>query len=151
MKKFFLQTAAVFSVLFFTCTSASALIDNDKPITLNDLPQSALTTITQNFVKRNVTLTVLETDLLDKSYNVYFKNGDKVEFDRKGNWTEVVCKTEGVPAALVPQAITDYVKSNHPDTKIVKIERENNTYEVNLSNGIEYTFNKKFKVVDVDR
>jgi hypothetical protein len=82
---------------------------------------------------------------------VYFKNGDKVEFDRKGNWTEVVCKTGGVPAALVPQAIADYVKANHPDTKIVKIERENNTYEVNLSNGFEYTFNKKFKVVDVDR
>lgn len=151
MKKFFLQTAAVFSVLFFSVTSAFALADADKPITINELPKAALTVISQNFAKHQVALTKMEVDLLDRSYNVFFTNGDKLEFDRKGNWTEISCKKDGVPAALVPQAIANYVKTHQPDAKIIKIERENKTYDVNLSNGFEYTFNKKFKVVDVDR
>ena len=33
------------------------------------------------------------------------KIGDKVEFDGKGNWTELKCKYSQVPVRLIPQAI----------------------------------------------
>ena len=151
MKKFLVKTAAVFSLLLFSTTSAFASEDADKPITVNELPQPALTLIAQNFANHQVALAKMEVDLLDRSYNVFFTNGDKLEFDRKGNWTEISCKKDGVPAVLIPQPIADYVKTHQPDAKIIKIERENKRYEVNLSNGFEYTFNKKFQPIDVDR
>lgn len=47
----------------------------------------------------------METDWFDKSYDVIFTNGDKLEFDKKGVWTEVNCKYSAVPVAVVPEAI----------------------------------------------
>ena len=49
----------------------------------------------------------METDWFDKSYDVIFTNGDKLEFDKKGVWTEVNCKYSAVPVAVVPDAIKE--------------------------------------------
>lgn len=149
MKRFFQKTSVALAVFFLSLTTASA--DTDKPITVNELPAVAQTVISKNFGKHKVALAKVEVGLLERSYDVFFTNGDKIEFDRKGNWTEVACKQEGVPVALVPQEIKDYLKTSQPDVKVIKIERERNNFEVTLSNGIEYTFNKHFKVVDIDR
>ena len=42
---------------------------------------------------------VMESDWFDKSYDVIFTNGDKLEFDKKGVWTEVNCKYSAVPVS----------------------------------------------------
>ncbi len=149
MKRFFFAASVVLASFFAFQTAAYA--DTDRPITVADLPAAAQTVLTEHFAKYRVVLAKVENGILDKSYDVFLANGDKVEFDRKGNWTEVVLKQDGVPTALVPAAILTYLKNAHPDAKIVKIERETRTYEVALSNGFEYTFNKKFQVVDVDQ
>ena len=149
MKRFFFAASVVLASFFAFQTAAYA--DTDRPITVADLPAAAQTVLTEHFAKYRVVLAKVENGILDKSYDVFLANGDKVEFDRKGNWTEVVLKQDGVPTALVPAAISTYLKNAHPDAKIVKIERETRTYEVALSNGFEYTFNKKFQVVDVDQ
>ena len=92
----------------------------------------------------------METGLFEKSYDVVFNNGEKVEFDRRGNWTEIDCKLSSVPAGLVPAKIASYVKSTYPGTKILQIEKDDSQYEVKLSNRLEVTFNKNFQVVDID-
>lgn len=97
-----------------------------------------------------VALAKMESGLFDTSYDIIFTNGDKVEFDRNGNWTELKCKYSQVPARLIPAAISSYVKKNYPSTKVLEIERDRNEYDVKLSNGIELTFNKKFQVIDID-
>lgn len=79
-----------------------------------------------------------------------FNNGEKIEFDRKGNWTEIDCKMSAVPAKLVPASIARYVKSTYPGTKILKIEKDDYDYEVQLSNRLEIKFNKNFQVIDID-
>lgn len=149
MKRFILGAGFVLASLFAFQTAAYA--DNDKSITVADLPAAAQTLLTKHFAKYRVVLAKVENDVLDKSYDVFLANGDKVEFDRKGNWTEVVLRQDGVPAELVPAQITQYFNNAHPGAKVVKIEREARSYEVTLSNGFEYTFNKKFQVVDVDQ
>ena len=85
-----------------------------------------------------------------KSYEVVFTNGDKVEFDRDGRWKEISCKQSSVPPALVPAAISRYVKSHYAGRRIVKLERDRKEFEVNLDNGVEITFNKNFQVTDID-
>ena len=58
--------------------------DDDKPIQVNQLPQTAQTFIKTHFPDNKVAMAKMETDWFDKSYDVIFTNGDKLEFDKKG-------------------------------------------------------------------
>lgn len=134
--------------LFATHTLVKA--DNDKPIQVSQMPQKAQTFIQHHFGDCKVAMAKMESDFLQKSYDVIFTNGNKVEFDRQGNWTEVNCKFTVVPEELVPAAIRRYVAENYPDTKIVKIELDRNDYEVQLSSGWELKFDTDFQIIDID-
>ena len=69
----------------FTLQVAQA--DNDKPITFDKLPAKAQTFIKQNFPTEKVAFTKMEKGFLDTSYDVVFVNGNGVEFDKNGEWT----------------------------------------------------------------
>ena len=141
------------SVMALVCLvtfQVSAYADNDKPVNVTQLPVAAQQMIKKHFAKKTVALAKQETGLFEKSYDVVFNNGEKIEFDRNGNWTEIDCKMSSVPAALVPAKISQYVKATYPGTKILQIEKDDNRYEVKLSNRLEVTFNKHFQVVDID-
>ncbi len=127
-----------------------AMADNDKPITVQQLPQPAQQFINQHFAGQKVQLAKMESGLLEKSYDVMFAGGAKVEFDRNGAWTEVCHCQNGVPAAIVPAAISQYVKDNYADCKITRIEKDGSRTEVELSNDFEITFNKNMQVTDID-
>lgn len=137
----------VCSVVLF---SATACADKNKPIQVNELPAKAQTVLTTYFSGQKVTLATLESEIIDKSYNVVLQNGTKLEFDRKGNLTEVDCKQGTVPAKLIPQPIKSYVQANYSGQNIKKMEIDKNEHEVELSNGLDITFNKRFKVIDID-
>lgn len=123
---------------------------NDKPITVNELPAKAKQVINNHFKGKNVALVTVESQIIGKSYDVVFTSGEKLEFDRNGEWTEIDCKHSVVPAALIPSAIKTYVNKNYSGTTIVQIEKDRSEYEVKLSTGLEITFNKKFQVIDID-
>ena len=55
-----------------------------------------------------------------------------------------------LPAALVPPQITDYVSRIHAEQTIVKISKDTRGWDIELSNGIEIEFDKKYNVVDFD-
>lgn len=124
--------------------------DNDKPIQVNQLPAKAQTFINAYFKNQKVAMAKQESELFYKSYDVVFASGEKVEFDKAGEWTEVQCRQSEVPAQIVPQAIRNYVKTNYPDTKILQIERDKKEYEVKLSNRWEITFDAQMRVIDID-
>ena len=79
----------------------TAMADNDKPISVSQLPATAQQVIKKHFKAKKVALAKMETGLFEKSYDVVFNNGEKVEFDRRGHWTELNCKQSSVRAALV--------------------------------------------------
>lgn len=128
----------------------AVLADNDRPIAVNQLPAAAQQTVKKHFAGLQVALAKVESGLIEKSYDVIFTDGSKIEFDRNGNWTEISCKGSAVPAALVPAAIRTYVQTNYPGALIRKIEKDRREYEVDLSNGVEVTFNTRFQVIDID-
>ena len=39
----------------------------------------------------------------------------------------------------------------YPGVSIRKIEKDDEDYDVELSNGLDITFNKKFQVIEIDR
>lgn len=125
--------------------------DSDKPITESQLPAAARQFIKTHFPKSKIAMAKQESGFFSKEYDVIFTNGDKLEFDGKGNWTQVNCKTNSVvPAAIVPAQIKAYLKNTYPNVTIKRIEKEGSNIEVNLSNGWEITFDSKYQVVDID-
>ena len=123
---------------------------NDKPIPVNALPAKAQTLLSQHFNGQKVMLATIESGVVSRSYDVVLQNGTKLEFDKKGNLTEIDCKQATVPAKLIPQAIRNYLKENYPAQAVKKIEMNKNEYEVELANGLDLTFNKHFQVIDID-
>lgn len=144
MKKVIFLLASIFTFNF-------AAFAFDKPISASQLPQAAQSFISKHFTGKNIALAQVENGLLEKSYDVIFSSGEKVEFDRKGEWTDIDCHSSEVPAQIVPKQIADYVSKNHKGVKIIKIERERNRYDIDLSNDWEITFDGRFNVVDIDR
>ena len=123
---------------------------NDKPISVNALPAKAQTLLNQHFNGQKVMLAMIETGVISKSYDVVLQNGTKLEFDKKGNLTEIDCKQGIVPVQLIPQAIKNYLKDNYAGQSVKKIEMNKNEYEVELTNGLDLTFNKHFQLIDID-
>lgn len=123
----------------------------DKIVTLNQIPVTA-----QNFVKKhfsNLDISYVKEEkeyMMIKEYKVKFKNGEEVEFDKKGEWKEVDMKKGEVPSAIIPAKILNYVKKSFPDTHVMEIKRKSRYYEVEISNGLELEFNKKGDFLRID-
>ena len=147
MKKLFLALVCFVSLQ----TMAFAFAGDDKPVQVTDLPAAAQQLIKKYFAGNKVALAKMERDLLSKSYDVVFTNGDKLEFDSKGQWTEIKCTKAAVPADLVPAAIGTYVKENYSGANVLSIEKDDNGgYDVRPSNRVELEFNKNFQLTDID-
>ncbi|WP_254046853.1 PepSY-like domain-containing protein [Prevotella sp. P5-50] len=123
---------------------------NDKPISVNALPAKAQTLLNNHFNSQKVMLATIESGVVSRNYDVVLQNGTKLEFDKKGNLTEINCKQGIVPALLIPQTIKNYLKDNYAGQSVKKIEMNKNEYEVELTNGLDLTFNKHFQLIDID-
>ncbi|MDM1405683.1 PepSY-like domain-containing protein [Myroides marinus] len=78
---------------------------------------------------------------------MYLSNGVKVEFDKVGNWIEVEVKhTAIMPETVVPVNVMTYVKTHYSTYKIVSIEKERDTFQIELVKGnqeVELLFDKE--------
>ena len=145
MKKLIFALICLFSI------QSVVLADNDKPISVSELPKAAQVIIKNYFSKEKVSFAKVDADWLGKDYDVIFANGNKIEFDKNGNWKDIDCKYSQVPPALIPAEIVKYISASYPNEKILKIDRDSHDYEVQLSSGLEIKFNMKFQVIDIDR
>ena len=90
-----------FLMIAICCIVSSAIsahVDNDKPISVAMLPAKAQAVITRHFSHQRVVLAKKESGA-GKSYDVVLRNGTKLEFDKRGNLTEIDCKRGSVPGA----------------------------------------------------
>ena len=146
-----LVEVGVFSLVIIICMWIDLRSHNDdKPVTVDQLPQKAQAFIKQYFADKQVSLAKQERDFFDKSYEVMFVNGEKVEFDKNGEWKDVDCKFSEVPADIIPQAIRTHIASLYPDAKVLQIDRDSRGYEVQLNNRLELSYNTSFQLTDID-
>lgn len=141
------KIVVLFVSMLVLATTASA--GNDKPIQVSQLPQTAQQFIKKYFGDRKVAFAKEESDFR-KSYEIAFTTGDKIEFDRKGEWTDIDCKYSAVPAGIVPAQIVAYIAENYPDSQVVQIERDTRSTEVKLDNRMEIKFDKQHRVIEMD-
>ena len=140
MKKVLILLFAVFALSF------SAKADHDQVITFNQLPTNAQSTLKQYFADRVPLIVTVDWD----DYTIRYESGEKVEFDKQGNWKDIECKTSHVPSALIPERIKSHVQSTFPGTMILKLERSRRGYEIKLNNGYDIEYNRDFQVIDID-
>ena len=139
--KFFLLMAMV-----MTMSLTMSADEDDRVITFDQLPQAAQTFLKTHFAAK-VPL-VLTADWDD--YTIRYESGEKVEFDKSGDWKDIECYNSKVPNEAVPAQISSYITQNYPGKSIIKLERHRSVYEVKLNNGMEVEFNRNFQVIDVD-
>ena len=130
--------------------SIMANADDDKPIAVSALPIKAQALLNNHFSRHKVVLATAESGVVSKSYDVVLRNGTKLEFDKKGNLTEIDCKRGIVPVRLIPRPIRIYLRNNYPHQPVKKLEIKKKEYEVELANGLDLTFNKHFQLTDID-
>ena len=141
----------IISLLWLIAISPAMMAGDGKPITFTQLPQQSQQFINEHFADNSVALVKKEGDFFEISYEVIFTNGCKVEFDRKGIWTEVDCKYTQIPPEIIPQQIRNYLSKNYPNIKINSIEKKNRGYyEVELINDIDLLFDAKYNLIGID-
>lgn len=115
------------------------------------LPENARNFIEKYFPDIQVSYIKIDKEMLEPSkYKVLMTDRKELEFDKNGNWTEIDCKNEAVPSALIPETIISYVKQHFPKEIITQIERKRRYTEVELSNDLSLKFNKNGRLIEID-
>lgn len=140
MKKYLFLMVALLTMSF------NAKADHNQVITYNQLPEAAQTLLKQYFAGKVPLIVTMDWD----DYNIVYESGEKVEFDKQGNWKEIDCKVSRVPSELIPEQIKSHIKATFPGTTILKLDRNRRGYEVKLNNGLEVEYNRDFQVIDID-
>ena len=139
--KYFLLMAMV-----MTMSLTMSADDDDRVITFDQLPQAAQTFLKTHFATRVPLLVTADWD----DYTIRYESGEKIEFNRSGDWKDIECYNSKVPNEAVPAQISSYITQNYPGKSIIKLERHRSVYEVKLNNGMEVEFNRNFQVIGMD-
>lgn len=134
--------------MFLMMGTTYSMAGDGYVVGVQQLPAPAQEVMTKCFADKTL-LTILKER---NEYEVIFNTGEKIEFNKKGEWTEISCHTTQVPDILIPNPIKMRIMADFSNTRIVKIDRTRNgkKYEVKLSNGLEVEFDKNFNVKKVD-
>ncbi len=138
-------------VTMLMMTVSLPLLADDRPIDISRLPVQAREFINRHFKDVAVSLATVDREVFETTYEVFFANGDRVEFDRNGQWKDIDCEHSRVPEGAVPEPIRRYVDANYPENSVIVIEKDKREYEVQLDNRLELTFNLRFQLIEIDR
>lgn len=135
--------ASIIAILSCSC-------DKDVIIKPSDLPVAATEFITTHFPSEGILTVKKEKEYFGVEYDVCLTSGTEINFDKHGNWTQVDCKRQLLPVAILPTVIHEYITTNFPDNQAREISKESRGYEVTLIGGIELIFDTKGKFIRYD-
>lgn len=142
-------------ILALACALLSVMVVNseERPIKTTDLPVVAQQFLSKHFADRTILSVTQDTDMLDGDFKVRFDDGTEVEFNRKGLWTDVTAKDNGVPTTIIPPTILRYLTTHYDGQRVVEIEytpRLKGIYEVKLASQLELKFDGKGNYLSMD-
>ena len=145
-----MKRKTIWMLILTLFVSSISYAGNDIFISFEQLPPLSQEFIKKHFGDKKIALSKMERDVFKISYDVILTNGDKLEFNSKGEWMQIECKYSFVPIEIIPVQILNYVQTNYPSAKILEIEKKRTYYEIQLSNKLEIKFNKAFQVIEID-
>lgn len=141
----------IFALLVALVFSVGAIYARDKVTSdVNVLPQPAGTLLAKHFPKIAVNHIKIDSDVFSKDYDVVLQNGTEVSFDKDGNLKEVEAGVNTVPDGLVLKPIRQYVNSNFKGRRIVSLDVDRNSYDIELSDGLELKFDRAGNFLRID-
>ncbi|MBO5471723.1 MAG: PepSY-like domain-containing protein [Bacteroidales bacterium] len=143
MKRFLILMACVLG----TMSLAKA---DDRPVTVDQLPQAARTFLNVNFPDDKISFATKDDDLIRPDYQVVLASGVMVKFNNAGDLEEIESRGKEIPDGIIPIQIVEMVKGHYPDVMITGYEVGRRTYEVKLSNRIELKLDRNFNVIEID-
>ena len=143
MKKHILTLASILLL------GATAFAQNGMT-KLEQLPAKSQEFIKTYFKDYKVSYILTDKEFADVDYKVRFEDGTEIEFNAKGEWTDVNGKQNCIPTGFIIKEITDYVNAYHKDACIKEIEKEFNRITIELNNKLELEFNSKGKLISYD-
>ena len=126
--------------------SFNAWADHDQVITFDQMPEAAKTFLKQHFADKVPLVVTVDWD----DYTIRYETGEKVEFNKQGDWKEIDCCSSLVPQELIPEEIKSHIQATFPGAIILKLERKIRGYDVKLNNGLEVEYSPTFQVIDID-
>lgn len=139
MKKSIIMTAAMIAAM----SMAACHKDEKRVIEFGELPQTAQTFVQTHFADKQVAIVYYDREVSGSEYEVTFTDGANIDFRKNGEWKEVEDRdTNGVPPAIIPAAISDYVAAHHAGQYVVQIGKDKNKYDVELNSTVEMEFDK---------
>jgi hypothetical protein len=137
---------AILLLVAMMALSFNAKADHDQVITFDQMPEAAQTLLRQHFANKVPLVVTVDWD----DYTIRYESGEKVEFDKQGNWKEIDCRATQVPVELIPEQIKSNIQATFPGAIILKLDRNRRGYEVKLNNGLEVEYSPTFDVIDID-
>ena len=123
-----------------------AFVSCDRTVSPDKLPNKAKQFISANFQGAEV-LSVRRDGL---KYDVILFDGTEMEFKSNGQWKEVDCGLNPLPAGVLPANIAQYVTANFPANYATKIKYDDRHYEVDMNNNLELRFDKNGMFIGAD-
>ena len=118
---------------------------------ITKLPQAAQEFAAKAFPNAKIVGIEIDTSLVKPTkYDATLSDGSKIEFDSKGNWTDIESKFTGVPQALLTKEIAAYLDANYKGQKVKAISKERYGWEVDLVNGLELKFSAAGQLIEID-
>lgn len=145
MNKFFLSSLIAMAICVVSCSCTK----DDLFVNARDLPQTIQSFLASHFSNTDVAATIKDGN----DYEIRMDNGWELEFDHDGQWENIDCKRDEVPASvlrLIPETIVAYVNSNFEKAYITDISKDRSGYEVELSNGLDLKFSLKGNLKTID-
>ena len=143
MKKTILSALLVLTTCFTACAK-------EKVITYPEMPLQAQRLIEAHFSKADVSVVMMDREMLSTDYEVRLNDGTKAEFDKDGGLTKIDCGTKAVPEALIPEAVRAYVAASFPNAFITEWGKDDRRWKAELNNGLDLEFNSKYEFVRID-
>lgn len=140
----------IFAIVAALTFSLAACADNDRLISLSELPAQAQTFLRKYFNIADVAYIERERDGFHYDYSIYLNNATEIDFDHQGHLQSVDCKRNPVPQGIVPELITSFVTLHHPDQFIVEYVIEYRQQNVELNNGLELVFDSEGHFIRID-
>lgn len=144
MKRFLL------TIILAVIAASSIYADNDRAISFDRLPEEAKEFVMTSFPDSRIAYVKKEVDFPEVKYEVMLVDGVTVEFDRRGNWTDIECRYGNLDPALVPEKIRNSASSLRPGEKFRRISKDKKGYELKLRSGVELKFDRWCGLVGID-
>lgn len=145
MKKMIMMMAlAIATALAMqSCEKKDVAIDSTR------LPEAAQSFVVTYFPQATIQRVVKDYDDGTHTYKVILSDGTFIEFSSGGEWRDIENSVTGVPEAIIPDSILDYIATNYTNSFVVGIEFRK-LYVVELNSDLELIFSKNGEFMRVD-